>query len=328
MGPNFMDMRLPAALVRCGRNAANSRMSKSLLVLLVASLAAAEPRVDKVLVQMTPPGSTGLLGVRIDEVSRTDFYRKLVAGQTFAALDQFAEDSGFDPRRDVREILFATTRGGGVLMARGTFHAGATPPSGARRVRHGDYDIWRRGDNGFCILDATLAVAGNIPAVEAALDEWKSGSHTAAQALLARVSMVSPQSQVWGISTGSGNFLGDNLPRSNSGLDFSHIFQGLEDTWFEVDLTTGLKADAHGSTRSDQDAANLRDAVRGMVGLGRLQVPENQSELLRAWDGITAEQQGRSITVRVDIGKDLADKLIDMLNASPAGSRGQKRAFR
>ncbi len=298
------------------------------LVLVISSLAAAEPRVDKVLAQMTPPGSTGLLGVRVEEISGTDFYRKLMAGQTFSGLDQFAEDSGFDPRRDVREILFATTRGGGVLMARGTFHTNTPPPPGAVRIRHGEYVIWRRGGNGFCILDATLAVAGNLPAVEAALDEWKSGGHNEAQALLARVGAVNPQNQVWGISTGPANFLADNLPRSNSGLNFSHIFQGLEDPWFEADLSNGLRAEAHGTTKTEQEASNLRDAVRGMVGLGRLQVPENQPELLRAWDGITAEQQGRSITVRVDIGKDLAARLIDLFNAAASGGRGQKRAFR
>jgi hypothetical protein len=298
------------------------------LVFAMACLAAAEPRVDKVLVQMTPPGSTGLLGVRVEEISNTDFYRKLMAGQTFSALDQFAEDSGFDPRRDVRELLFATTRGGGVLMARGTFHTNTPPPPGAVRVRHGEYVIWRRGGNGFCILDATLAVAGNLPAVESALDEWKSGGHNEAQALLARVGAVNPQSQVWGISIGPANFLADNLPRNSSGLDFSHIFQGLEDTWFEADLSAGLRAEAHGTTKTEQEASNLRDAVRGMVGLGRLQVPENQSELLRAWDGITAEQQGLSIAVRVDIGKDLAARLIEMFNAGAPGGRGQKRAFR
>ena len=89
-----------------------------------------------------------------------------------------------------------------------------------------------------------------------------------------------------------------------------------------------MRAEARGATRTEQDASNLRDAVRGMVGLGRLQVPDNQPELLRAWDGITAEQQGRSIAVHVDIPKELADELIDMFNAAPAGSRRQRRAFR
>ena len=207
------------------------------------------------------------------------------------------------------------------------FHVDAAPSPGAVNVRHGDYTIWQRGTGGFCVSTRLWPWRRHARGGSDSR-EWKSGNHTGAQALLARVGMVNPQSQVWGISTGSAGFLADNLPRSNSGLDFSHIFQGLEDTWFEADLSAGLRANAHGVTKSEQDASNLRDAVRGMVGLGRLQVPENQPELLRAWDGITAEQQGRSITVRVDIGKDLADKLIEMFNAGPAGGRGQKRAFR
>ncbi len=288
----------------------------------------AQPRVDNVLVRMTPPGSTTLVGIHLDEISQTSVYRKLMADQAFGALDDFADASGFDPRRDVREMLWATTRGGGVLMARGTFRANSPPPAGAVKVRHGEYAIWSRGPNGFCILDATLAVAGNMPAVELTLDEWKSGSHTAAQTLLARVSAVNPRSQVWGVSTGAAGFLADNLPKSSSGLDFSRIFQGLEETWFEADLSIGLRAEAHGATKTEQEAANLRDAIRGMVGLARLQAPENQSELVRAWDGITAEQQGRAITVRVDIGKDLAARLIELFNAAASGGRGQKRAFR
>ena len=307
-----LDMRLPAALV---------------LVFAGASLARAEPRVDNVLVRMTPPGTTGLVGARIDQLAQTDLNKKLLAAQTFTQLDQFAQDSGFDPRRDVREVLYATTANGSVLMARGTFHL-TSAPSGATKVPHGSYVIWRHGMGGFCVLDPTLAVAGDMPAVEAALDEWKSGSHTAAQPLLARLALMNPQRQVWGVSTGSANFLADNLPQSPSGLDFSRLFKGLEDTWFQADLSMGLRAEARGATRTEQDASNLRDAVRGMVGLGRLQVPDNQPELLRAWDGITAEQQGRSIAVHVDIPKELADELIDMFNAAPAGSRRQRRAFR
>ncbi len=318
--------RLSVVLLRRRTEAAGGRIS--LLLVAAASLLCAEPRVDNVLVRMTPPGATTLVGVHIDQIAQTDLYKKLAAGQLFPQLDLFAKESGFDPRRDVKEVLYATTAAGSVLMARGTFHVTSASPSGVTRLRHGDYEIWRRGVDGFCVLDPTLALAGDVPVIEAALDEWKSGSHTAAQPLLARVTSVNPQTQMWGVSTGSAGFLADNLPRSNSGLDFSHIFQGLQDTWFEADLAAGLRAEAHGATKTEQDAVNLRNAVRGMVGLGRLQVPENHSELLRAWDGITAEQQGRSITLRVDIEKDLADKLIEMINSLSPGGRGLKRTLR
>ena len=295
----------------------------AIVFLSMAALALAEPRVDNVLVRMTPQGTTGLVGVHIDQIEETPVYKRLLAGRNLTQLDQFAQDSGFDPRRDVHEVLYATTPKGSVLMARGSFHLnGDAATRGVSKQRHGDYDIWGGDMGGFCILDSTLAIAGDVPAVEAALDEWKSGSHTAAQPLLARVAAVSPQAQFWGISTGLAGFLAEHPPTVAPGLDFSKIFSGLRDTWFEVDLTTGLKAEVHGTTATEKDAISLRDTVRGLVGLGRLQVPEKQPELLRVWDGITVDQQGRSIALHVDIAQDLVDKLVRLLSAGPAAQRG------
>jgi len=84
----------------------------------------------------------------------------------------------------------------------------------------------------------------------------------------------------------------------------------MQDTWFETDLSGGLKAEVHGTTATEKDAQNLRDAVKGMVGLGRLNVPDNQPELLKVWDGITVDQMGRSFTMRADVPQDLIDRMV------------------
>jgi len=296
-------------------------MRALLLVLAFTSAVSAQPRIDNVLERMVPPGATSLVGGHMDQIKQTEIYKKLLATQNLSQLDQFASDTGFDPRRDVRELLFTTNARGSVMLARGTFHINSITLKGAQKTRHGQYDIWGQGGNGFCILDPTLAVAGDIPAVEAALDEWTSGTHTAAQPLLARVAGVNPQSQLWGISMGTGNFLADHPPAANSGLDFSRIFSSLHDYWFQADFSAGLRAEVHGTTGTEKDAMNLRDAVRGLVGLGRLNVPENQPELLKVWDGITVDQQGRSISLHADIAQDLIDKMVLLLNAIPPGPR-------
>lgn len=294
---------------------------RAAVAILFASIAAAQPPVDNVLQKMVPPGSTSLVVARMDRIKQTDFYKKLVALQPLPQVEQFARDTGFDPRRDVRELLYVGTPKGNVMLARGTFHVNPTLMKGAQKTRHGEYDIWGQERGGFCILDSTLAIAGDIPSVEAALDEWKSGAHTAAQPLLGRAASISPQAQFWGISTGLAGFLAEHPPTVTSGLDFSQIFRSLGDTSFQVDLSNGLKAEVRGTTANEKDAVNLRDAIRGMVGLGRLQVPENQPELLRVWDGITVDQQGRSISMHADIAQDLVDKLIQMLSTGPSGRR-------
>jgi hypothetical protein len=292
------------------------------VILGFASSAVAQPAVDNVLQRMVPPGTTGLVGARMEVIRQTVLYRKLVESRNVPQLDEFARTTGFDPRRDVRELLFATTPRGDVMLARGTFHLDAANLKSLTRTRHGEYDIWSQGTNGFCILDSTLAAAGDRPAVIAALDEWKSGSHTAAQPLLARVSGVETRAQLWGVSTGLSSFLAEHSPGAGSGIDLSKILQGLEDTSFEADLSMGLFAKIHGTTATEKDAVSLRDTFRGMIGLGRLKVPDNQPELLKVWDGMTVDQQGRSLTINVDIAQSLVDRLMQILNPGPASRIG------
>jgi hypothetical protein len=309
------------------KNAAGSRMSlyaagSRISLLLLTSVAFAQPRIDNVLERMVPPGATSLVGAHMDQIKQTEIYKKMMSSQSLGQVDQFATETGFDPRRDVRELLFATSARGSVMLARGSFHLHAEKMKNVRKTRHGEYEILGDGgSSGFCVLDPTLAVAGEITGIEAALDEWKTGTHTAAQPLLARLNGVSPQSQFWGVSTGAGNFLAEHPPGLNSGLDFSKIFKGLQDTWFQADMSAGMKGEVHGTTATEKDASNLRDAVRGMVGLGRLSVPENQPDLLRVWDGITVDQEGRSISIRADIAQDLIDRMIGILNGAPGGRR-------
>ncbi len=290
---------------------------RTVLLVFLAAMAAAQPRVDNVLVRMVPPGSQSLAGAHMDQIKTTDFYRKLIEQRKLSQVDRFAKETGFDPRRDVRELLFASTSTGGVLLARGTFPL-HPQVSDTKPLRHGKYTIQTSGGSGFCILDTTLAAAGDLQSVEAALDEWTSGTHAAAQPLLGRARGVDPQSQFWGVSAGFAGFLADNMPGAGRGIDFSKIFQGLEDTWFQASFTTGFQALVHGATATEPDAVNLRDTMKGLIGFGRLSVPENQPEMLKLWDGIGVEQEGRTVSIHADIPENLVDRLVRMLSASPA----------
>jgi hypothetical protein len=261
----------------------------------------------------------------MDQIRATELYRKLVEARKMPQIDEFAAQTGFDPRRDVRELLFAATDPGGVLLARGNFPL-HPDVSGSRTLRYGSYILEVNGNAGFCILDRTLAVAGDVKSIEAALDQWKSGTHTAAQPLLARVKSIEPESQLWGVSTGFASFLADNMPRAGrgGGVDFSKIFRGLEDTWFRASFANGLNALIHGSAATEQDAANLRDTAKGLIGFGRLSVPENQPEMLKLWDGITVDQQGLSISIKANIPENLIERLVAMLSAAPARGRASR----
>jgi hypothetical protein len=286
----------------------------ALLFSLCLPLALAE-RVDNVLAQMIPDNAQTLTGMRMEQLKATPLFQKMVAQQQLGQLDEFARQSGFDPRRDVRDLIIASMGKDTVLLARGNFHL--TPAAMTRKFNyHGFVIVGNAGPGAFCVLDSTLAAAGSLPALQAALDQYKSGNKNNAAGLLSRARAVPENYQFWVVTTGTGNFISENLPQSKS-VDFGRVFRSLQNAVFEADLRNGLKAMAEGYCGSAQDAKSLSDAARGMVGMGRLNTPENQPELLRLWDGIKVEQSDKKVTLTADIAQDLIDQLMKLMQASP-----------
>src|SRR4051812_40024380 len=92
---------------------------RSAALLLLPWAVFAQPRIDNVLVRMVPPGATTLVGARLDQIRPTAFYQQLIEQQKLPQVDAFARETGFDPRRDVREVLYASVPGGSLVLARG-----------------------------------------------------------------------------------------------------------------------------------------------------------------------------------------------------------------
>jgi hypothetical protein len=279
----------------------------------------AAERVDNVLAQLVPDSTITLMGMRMEQIKSTPLFQKLLAQQQLPQLDEFARESGFDPRRDVRDLLLAQNGTQTVLLARGNFHL--TLPAETKKFNYHGYVIITGGApqqqaSGFCILDATLAAAGPLPALQAALDQYKSGNRNNAASLLSRARAIPENYQFWGVTTGGGSLVAENVPGPPRGVDFGRIFQSLQNTTFELDLRSGLKGFFEGFCNSPQDAKTLSDAARGMVGMGRLNTPENQPDLLRLWDGIKVEQADKKVTLTADIGQDLIDQLLKLMQSN------------
>src|SRR2546423_9609254 len=82
-------------------------------------------RVDATLAAFMPPDATVLAGIRMDQVMTTAAYQKM-SQIHFQRLDEFARDTGFDPRKDVRDLLIGSNGSDTVVDARGTFNLKAT----------------------------------------------------------------------------------------------------------------------------------------------------------------------------------------------------------
>lgn len=291
----------------------------SLAVLGCDSAETGHSRIDPALARMIPPDAVMLAGVRMDQIRTTPLYQKLMAQKRLAQLDQFAEETGFDPRKDVRELLVASNGKDTVVMARGTFQIRGF--EGVKQTSYRGYTLFAKEEAGVALIDGATAVAGKLGGVRAALDQYKSGNRNAPAVLLARVQEIPPQNQAWSVAQGFGSFLEGSIPQTGNAANFGKILRSLENTTGAADFRAGLNGFATGLCKTEQDAKNIGDAARGLVGLGRLSVPDNQPELLRLWDGIQVDQQQRTVKITVTIPQDLIDKLIQFLEMGPRRNR-------
>jgi len=271
--------------------------------------------VDRTLAALAPSDATMLAGIRMDAVRATPLFQNLVASRSFQLLDDFARETGFDPRRDVRELLIASDGKDLLIAARGTFKESAA--SSLAKQSYRGITLYTTGDRGVAFLEASTAVAGTLPSVKAALDHYKSGNRSGPTELLARARQIPAANQLWSVSNGFENLLTAAIPETGNAANAGRILRSLENMTFAADLRTGLNGYLTGACRTEQDAKNLGDTARGLIGLGRLSVPEKQPELLRFWDGIKVDQQQRTVTITVAVPEDLLEKMLDFLKLRP-----------
>jgi hypothetical protein len=271
--------------------------------------------IDATLAGLIPPDATMLAGARMDTIRLTPLYKKLLAQKRLDQLDEFARRTGFDPRRDVRELLIGSNGKDSIVAARGTFNARAF--EGVTKSSYKGYTLYTRDAGGVALIDGSTAVAGNLPALHAALDRYQAGSRSGPVELLSRARQIPPENQIWSVSSGFESFITGAIPQAGNAANVGRILQSLENTTAAADFRTGVNGFLNGLCRTEADAKNLGDAARGLAGLGRLSVPENQPELLRLWDGIQVEQQQRTVKITIVVPENLLEKLIDLMGTQP-----------
>ena len=296
-------------------------MTRILPAVVLASLTINGCRsADTGLASFVPPDTVALAGMRMDQVRATDLYKKLRAQSRFSELDDLKKKTGFDPTRDVTEMLIATNGKDAVTVARGHF----TPSDpDAKKSAYKGYTLNLHGDGAYALIDGSTAVAGTAAAVRAAIDQYKLGPTRSpgVVALLARAHAL-PQAQIWAVSDSPEAFAG--LLQSGSAANFGKVFGQLDGLTFTADMSKGLNLVATGDCRTEQDAKTLGDAMRGLVSLGKMSVPQGQSDLLRLYDSVQVDQQQKSVKLVANVAPDLIDKLLQLTDTVRTPRSGRK----
>jgi hypothetical protein len=299
--------------------AATVRESALLLCLALASCQpkqSASLHISPSLEALVPSDTVVVLGVNLAAIRNTTVYQKLISRVPLPQLDSFTQQTGLDPRKDLSEFLVCSNGKTGLLLVRGMFRItdlearfkakGVTPTNYKGHALFGDDRA------AILFIDDSTAVAGTVQEIHNLLDQ-SSGTGRGLPLPLRDLLRTLPESdQIYAALTGGVENLNLPLPREGNLGNILQALRSVNSAMIGMDLAKGLDAIATVNCNTERDAKFVHDLVRGLVGFGRLNTPDNQPDLLKLYDAIQVTQLQAQTKVTANVPQELADKFLDV----------------
>jgi hypothetical protein len=268
---------------------------------------------------LVPGDTVVLVGVKMDELRATPWYKKTVGEKPSPELDSFVKETGLDPRKDIAELLLVSDGTKSALLARGKFPQSSLEArlerDGGKRTPYKGLVLIGGEQNAVAFLNSTTAVAGQPAAVRSVIDQ-RGRSAGLSASLRQKLESIPAQNQIWVVAAGGFGDASKALPQSGNLANLGRVLSMIESLTAGIDFRSGLHMSVVGVCRTDQDARSLGDAARGLVGMARLSAPPDDPDLLKAIDGIQVEQQQRTVRLTVAISQEVLDKALAKLSGS------------
>jgi hypothetical protein len=308
-------------------------LTATLLTAFSGALSAADPQ----LLNLVMPDAKVLAGVNVQQAKGTQFGQWVLNQMQTqdAQLQQLATLTGFDPRRDVNELLVASdgTPGSktGLALAKGTFNvamitAAATLAGVVTETYNGMAILEEpKKEAGMAFLDGTTVVAGDIASVKGAIDRLKTPQPLPA-AVTVKVNQWSNSQDAGGITTvppaslapaGKAGAPGVTNPIVNAGQNVQAAAGGVK---------FGALVVFSGEAQCDtaQNATTLGDVVKLLINLAQMQAGQNPNAaaLIKS---VTVTASGNVVTISASLPEDVFQTMLNAHKTAGAGTMGARR---
>jgi hypothetical protein len=245
--------------------------------LLVLTAATTFAGVDPGLLKLVMPDAQAITGIQADSVRSSPFGQYVISQvQIDADLSKIIVSTGFDPRRDIHELVAASAgTQNGIVIGRGTFQpallTSAAAQNGAVATSYRGIQILTSGkttDSGAAaFLDNTTVLLGDAASVKGAIDRKFAGTSFSG-ALAQKAMEVSAGNDIWFAALESpAAYFSGKAPNAGMG-NLANAFQSILQT------SGGVKFASTGATvglvlvaRSPQDAQALVDVGKFLVSM-------------------------------------------------------------
>ena len=281
---------------------------------LIAVFSGALPGADSRLLNMVMPDATVMADVNVDQVKASPFGQYVLANLLQAQaqqLQQLATLIGFDPRKDLDELLLASNKAAGqktgLLLGLGTFDpakiAAAAQLAGAGVETYSGVSIIEdpKQQNGFAFLDSKLAVAGDVADVQAAIDRRGNGGPSIPAALLAQVNQLSAAEDVWVLTTVPPSALGPAAAAPPAkGVNVQNALKQIQSGSGGVKFGSAVALTVQAQAASPQDASSLGGVLGLLVSIAQLQAAQHP-EIAALAQSLVVSTQGSTVKITLSV---------------------------
>jgi hypothetical protein len=296
---------------------------------------------DPELLSLVMPDAKVLAGVNVTQAKASPmgvYVLGQIQAQSNAHLKEIATMTGFDPTRDVHEVLVATAGGPevktGLFTARGNFDTAAitkfATEKGVVTTAYNGVTILTepKGTAGVAFLSPTIVVGGDIASVKAAIDRRTKAAPLPAE-VSTRLGVLSAEQDAWVLTTVPPTSLAPNpglppIPGIGPQQGTNNAFTGIK--YAQAGLKFGsnvvLKAQAQAATA--QDATQIGDTIKLLASLAQLQ-SNADPKLLALTQSLQVTTSAGLLNVQVSMPQ---DELVALLKQGPRQAAPRSRQQR
>jgi hypothetical protein len=307
-------------------------MPRTAALFLILTFASTAPAVDSRMLNLLMPEPEVVTGADVERLKASSFGKYVLSmmqleGREF---DSFVAMTGFDPRRDLREVLMAAdsasseSPGKGILVLRGVFdetkitalasvHAGLVtsyngatllmpPASGASTPP------------AIALLGGNLLLMGPEAMVKSAIDRQRS-RQTLNASLAARIQAASNDYDAWLVTTAPPSSFAGRVNNPNvAGAMKGDLLQAIETMSAGVRFGADVQLGAEANTRSERDATALTDVVRFLLSMAVSNAPP---AFTRIAESLQMSASGRIVRFSATIPEAAFEQLLSPRRRAP-----------
>lgn len=299
------------------------RILAPLLLLLLASCKRAPTSVviDPGLLTQVPDNSVALGSLRVKALRDTPAWKRLLEQKSVnVEFDKLAKESGFDPRKDLWELLWSSDGEDNFLYARGEFAPLGLEPKlmreGTARTSHKGQMLIGDDRNAVWFVNSSTAVFGKTERVKAMIDSRDSRKAGPSAELRARLAQIPPNAHVWMVAESA------FFPSFKAESNLPTLLRNVRAIQFHANLTSDLNMEATAFCADEKGAKLVHDSLRGLMGLARLSLPAKQKAVLTpVLDAARVEIRGNDTLLHAPVTAGQFEAIQSMLISSPESRR-------